>query len=177
MKFFIYLFLFSCLLLSCEKHQVDQTIALSPNEKAVNKLLSRLAKDFEKKYNIRPIGTNVAMHGGIVRMLGLDFQVLGPLSQEQIRKILIKLVQKFLEEINSDLILRPFLEKYPFKIEDINIILFFNDSKGYEIDDPYFGVAEIDGGELSYKTLAKNDGILNFVNEIYESYEEALTKL
>jgi hypothetical protein len=144
------------------------------SEKAVNSLLHRIEISLTKKYKIKTIGTDVSMPGGDVRLLGLDFAIRGPLSKEEIRKILINLVQEFLAIVNSDEAVRPYLTHYPFKIEDINIALFLKDAKGSGIDEPSIGIAEISRGILAYKTIIRTEGIPAFKNKDKESYEEAL---
>ncbi|MCW3109843.1 MAG: hypothetical protein JWQ09_4349 [Segetibacter sp.] len=114
------------------------------------------------------------MPGGIVKLLGLDFQMVGPLQKEEIRKLLIQLAQEFLIYVNSNEAIKPYLEHYPFEIKDIDIILFFIDSQGKELEDPKIGIAEISGGELSYETITTTDNIPSIKQRLKESYEEAL---
>jgi len=135
---------------------------------------TRLQTHLKKKYKINTIATNISMPGGIVKLLGLDFQVQGPLSKEEIRKILIALVQDFLVSVNSNEKIKPYLENYPFEIKNIEITLFFIDSQRMELLDPNIGIAKVSSGSLSYKILAKTNGILSIKSLSKESYEEAL---
>ncbi len=175
--FFLCLFCLICCLFSCERSQYNNLI-LSPNEKAVNELLSQLANKFERQYKIKPVATNVAMHGGIVRMLGLDFQVIGPLTKEDIRRLLIKLVQEFLITVNTDEKIRTFLKKYPFTIKNISITLFIDYANGQYVLDPEIGIAGISTAELNYKYLDIDpETYINFKKVDQETYEEALDML
>ena len=97
--------------------------------KAVDHLLGKIARVLEKKYHVDPFGTSIAMPGGVVKKLGLDFQIIGPLSREEARKILIEISQKFLLFVNDDEAVRPFLVNYPFEIKNIDIGLFFVNKK------------------------------------------------
>ncbi len=108
---------------------------------------------------MKTIATNVSMPGGIVKLLGLDFQVRGPLLREEIRKILIESVHDFLVYVNSDAAVRPYLENYPFEIKNVEITLFFIDAQGLELDDPYIGIAGISRGRLDYQILITIDDI------------------
>ncbi|PJD93785.1 MAG: hypothetical protein CK425_12410 [Parachlamydia sp.] len=157
-----------------QNFQNDETI--NGNEEAVNDLLYRIAHSFEKKYKVNTIATNVAMPRGIVKLLGLDFQVRGPLSKEEIRKILIALSQDFLVSVNSDEAIKPYLENYPFEIKNIEITLFFMDSRNIRLNDPYLGIAGISRGKLDYQILITTD-IPSIKSEFDESYEEALQAL
>jgi len=149
---------------------------ISENEKSVNNILYEIAYSFKKKYKLYPIATIVAMPGGIVKELGLDFQIIGPLSKDEIRRILINLAQEFLVFVNSDEAVRPYLENYPFEIKNIEITLFLKDSKGREIEDPHIGIAGISRGRLDYEILVITD-IPKVISRVEESYEEALKAL
>jgi len=99
------------------------------SEQSVNKLLSQMSDQLSKKYKLHPIATVVAMPSGVIKQLGLEFQVYGPLSKEEIRKILINSSQELLSAVNDDLKIRPNLECYPFTLKRIEICLFVIDKK------------------------------------------------
>ncbi len=63
---------------------------ISDREKAVNKQMTYSGKMLNEKYNMRPCSTTVAMPGGDIQYLELEFEVQGPLSKEIIRKLLIQ---------------------------------------------------------------------------------------
>lgn len=54
------------------------------------------SKALAKKYNRRPFAISVAMPEGDIQYLTLKFQITGPLSKEQMRKILIHAAHDFL---------------------------------------------------------------------------------
>lgn len=164
------------LLTGCEMSNY-KTNETPKSEGAVNNLLSQMARSFEKKYKMSTIATNVAMPRGVVKILGLDFQMLGPRSREDIREILINSVQDFLLFVNSNEEVRPYLENYPFEIKNVEITLFFINSKRMELNDPYIGIAGISEGKLDYQILIDTDGIPSIKNEYVESYDEALNAL
>lgn len=144
------------------------------SEKVVNDLLYQIECNFKKKYRIKTIATNVSMPGGVVQLLGLDFQIYGPLSKEEIRKILINMAQDFILYINSCEKIKPYLKKFPFGIENIDITLLFIDSNGFDLDYPYISIAEISHGKIVYKSLIKINNIPSIKSKFEESYEEAL---
>ena len=143
------------------------------SDQAVNHLFERSARSIEKKYKMKAIGTVVAMPEGVVKELGLSFQIQGPLIKEEIRKILITSAKDFLQIVNSDEAVRPYLTKYPFEIKNVEITLFLVDSQGIGLDDPYIGVAGLSRGELDYQILVTTH-IPKIKCESVESYEEAL---
>ena len=117
------------------------------------------------------------MPGGTVKLLGLDFQIRGPLPKEEIRKLLIELNREFILLVNSDENVRPYLEHYPFEIKNIEITLFFRDARGMKLNDPHISIAGISRGRLDYQVLTRTDGIPSVKSESVESYEEALEAL
>lgn len=162
-------------LTSCEMSK-SQSYEIPKSEQSVNKLLYHIANTFEKKYNLNAIATNVSMPGGVVKKLGLDFQIHGPLSKEELRKILVALAQEFLNFVNEDVDVRFFLKQYPFEIKNIEITLFLIDSKGFEIKDPNIGISGISNGKLDYQMLIFTD-IPIVKNESEETYDDALKTL
>jgi hypothetical protein len=171
-------FLMYCQMSNSQGYEMSnsQKYEIPKSGQAVNGLLCRIEHSLEKKYKMKTIGTNVAMPGGVVKLLGLDFHIRGPLSREEIRKILIESAQDFLTMVNSDEAVRSYLENYPFKIENVHITLFCIDSRGFKLDDPYIGIAGIARGELDYKILITTD-IPSIKSEFEESYEEAMEAL
>jgi hypothetical protein len=147
------------------------------SEQIVDHLLYQIKHSLGKKYKMKTIATNVAMPGGIVKLLGLDFHIRGPLSREELRHLLVDLAQDFVAFVNSDQAIKPYLENYPFEVKNIDITLFIRDSRGIRLEDPYIGVAGISRGRLDYQILITADDIPSVKNESEESYEEALQAL
>ncbi len=153
---------------------------ISPREKAVNKVMGRNSKMLAEKYCMRPVGVTVAMPGGDIQYLELEFQLRGPLSKQEIRKILIHSAHDFLADINSDPELCSYLKNHSFTIKDIGIGLFLIDSSERDLRDPDIGIAAISKGEIQYDTLITTyDTVIKteipvFKSNYRESYEEAL---
>lgn len=162
------------MLASCDAPNPPQKYEIPKGEQAVNHLLYRIGHLFHKKYHVQPIGTNVAMFGGPVTLLGLDCQIYGPLSREETRKKLIDLVQEFVFLVNSDEAIRPHLKNYPFEINNIEITLFFMDKSGRTLNDPYISIAGISRGKLDYEILITTDIPSIVVSKYIESYEDAV---
>lgn len=152
----------------------SQQQKLPEKELAINALLNRISNSFKEKYKINVTSTNVSMPDGVIKLLGLDFQMIGPRSKEEIRKILIELAQEFSIYVNSDDKIKPFLEDYPFEIKMVEITLFFIDLNHRGLTDPYISIAGISRGKLDYWTLVKSNGVLAIKSEFEETYQEAL---
>lgn len=142
--------------------------------------MARNAKALAKKYCARPVGITVAMPGGNIQYLELEFQIDGPLSRSEIRKILIKLAHDFLADINSDVQLCSYLRNNSLTIKEIGIGLFLVDLSGRGLRDPAIGIADISKGELEYDILVETydvdfkKNIPSFKSKYRESYEEAV---
>jgi hypothetical protein len=153
------------------------------NEKAVNKIIVCNSKAIAEKYHMRPFAVSVAMPGGDIQYLELKFQIYGPLSKEQIRKVLINAAHDFLSDINSDSDLCIYLKNHSLTIQDIGITLFLIDSSGRGLRDPNISIAAITKGELEYDILVDNydeelkRNIPSYKSKYRESYEEALRLL
>ena len=89
----------------------------------VDLITADVAAKLAKRYNMRLIGVT----GGLARrvnVLGLSFQIRGPLSKEQLRAIVVDCVEEFLLPINTNERLRPSLKNYPFTANEIEIKIF-----------------------------------------------------
>lgn len=139
-----------------------------------DQLSNKTAKILEEKYHLNLIGTG----GGLfkcVNMLSLSFNIQGSLSKDDLRKILIDGVNTFLNEINNDINIRPYLKRYPFLAEDVEIKLFIVDSQRREVFHPEISVAIARSGELVYKTESEqNKTRYGYESVNKEKFEDAL---
>lgn len=168
MLLFIFFSLFS---VSCLTH--NDKIIVPENEKIVNKQLAYSEKMLREKYNIRPRAVTVAMPEGDIQYLELKFNIQGPLSKAEIRRILIDVIHDFLSNINNDKELCAYLKKGSLSISEVGITLFLRDSNCRPISQPNIGVAFIERGVLTFVTL-EHEAIPSFRDHIDETYEEAL---
>lgn len=56
-------------------------------------------------------------------------------SIEEARLLFVKFIENFLDAYNNSNEVRPYLENYPFKPENLNIVIFFLKNKGQKIPD------------------------------------------
>lgn len=144
----------------------------------VNETLANTRKIINAKYpDIRPCGTGISMPGGPVRELGLYFTTKGPFTKEFIRQLTIEFAQELLYQINSNEEFRSHLIKYPFTIENVQIIIYNHDKNGGRVYDPEIGVADLTAGVLTYNTYDPESEYCKYKNEFNETYEEALELL
>ena len=123
------------------------------------------------------------MPEGDIQYLALEFQICGPLSNQELRKILIGAANDFLADINTDSELCPYLKNHSLSIREIGIVLFLIDSSGRGLRDPHTSIAEISKGKLDYDILVDTydnelkRNIPQFKSKSCETYEEALNIL
>ena len=131
-----------------------------------------MEEKLSKKYHMRVI----ADIGGLmekVNLLGLEFQIQGPLTREQLRVILVGCVEAFLSVLNTNEEIRSHLKTYPFTAAGIEIAIFVMDTNGRRVSDPYVGIAQALNGTLDYMTIDKTNEYRNR-STISETYEEAM---
>ena len=137
--------------------------------------ISKTIKIITERYpEIHSPGSGISMPGGPVRKVGLAFDTSGPFTKEYLRKLLIEFAHELLNQINSNEEFRPYLIKYPFTIENVQIIIYNRDKNGERVYDPEIGVADITLGNLTFSTYDPESEYCREKNEFYETYEEAL---
>lgn len=105
-----------------------------------DEITADVASKLTKRHNMKLIGV-VGGLADCVNELGLEFQIRGPLTKDQLRGIVINGVEEFLTQINAHTRLRPFLKTYPFTADRIDITLYVIDNNGREMYDPEIAVA------------------------------------
>ncbi|HEV8052861.1 MAG TPA: hypothetical protein VGP47_10235 [Parachlamydiaceae bacterium] len=165
--FLLCLIFYNCLSCNSSSQHISP-----PYVEMAAKIRSEVAHKLAKRHNMRIFGLGGGM-ADCVNFLGLDFQIQGPLSKEQLRRILIDSVQELLKAVNSDEQIRPFLKNYPFTEKEIMITLFVIDKRGENIYDPQIAVATSGQGTMSYNTDDKDNKFV-YKQKIKEDYQTAL---
>ncbi len=140
----------------------------SNDEKIVDGIIEDVSLKIYEKNGLVLCGTGAQMMNKI-DMLGLYFDCEKQIKIEEARKLLVDTAEQFLNDINSNEKIRPYLCHYPFKITDIEI----------EIYTPPLKKAN----ELAVVSIAK--GCLVYENYDFsslevvfkETYQEGLQKL
>jgi hypothetical protein len=147
---------------------------ISEAEKTVDLLIEELEQRLTQKYHLEAIGVSVSMPRGIVKKLGIDFQIQGPISKENLRSIIFNSTRDFVSYVNLNKKITPFLEESPFAIKNVEIHFFVMRSDGYEVEHPHIGTAGIRNGKIEYLTFTIVNNIPKDVTEERETYEEAV---
>lgn len=144
-----------------------------PSIAMTEKLENRVAPLIEKKYKMRLCGSGGGMPDGIVNMLALSFDSYRTISIEEARPILVDCINIYMNAVNEDKELKPYLKNAPFTPENIEISIYFNSPRGEEVYDPYLSIASTLCGKLIYRTKEKGK-IFGYKSEVIESYEDAV---
>jgi hypothetical protein len=162
-KYFIFilfvLFFFSC--------QSIGGLHKSKKQKIVDQIIQNSFIKINKKTGLVPFGRGAEMMDE-VKLLGLYFNSKKKISINEARELLVCAADEFLSEINCNEEIRPYLSKYPFEIENIEIEI-------YTPRDRMLGdlaVVSITKGFLVYE----NSDFSSLEVVFKETYEEGVQK-
>lgn len=136
----------------------------------------RITNLFNKKMKVESLvlaGSGGALMDNI-KEISLDFKKVQCVDIEQSRLIYVKNVQALLHLINSDEKVRPYLNNYPFTIENVDFTIIFCGLDDFFALPPYIAHVSSYGknGIIHYSEYNAEKDNLKTVYE--ESYEEAL---
>lgn len=147
----------------------------NPNAKAfkqeelTNLVTRKAATRIHKELGLVPFGTGGKARDQ-VEMLALAFQLHRKVDIEEGRKLLIASINIFLDEVNKEERIRPYLANVPFEPKNIEVEIFVDT---FEKDDLKFVVFY--SGALRYKLDVAYDELPVTIHK--ETYEEALQKI
>jgi len=144
-----------------------------PSIAMTEKIEKQVGQTLAKKYNMKFCGAGGGMPDGIVDMLALSFDLERQFTIEEARAILIDCVNTYVNAVNADKELKPYLKNSPFTPENIKISIFFKSPLSDDFYDPYLRVACTSHGDLIYRTKEKGKEF-GYKSEIIESYEDAV---
>ena len=85
--------------------------------KYVKDIQSNYSKSAKEKFGLRTQGTGSSMCDGVSNLaMAFDLDIKEGLNVDEVRKLYIKSSEAFLEKINGDVKLKPYLKSYPFRI-------------------------------------------------------------
>ncbi len=145
-------------------------------ERVLHSVIDKSISRIEKKYKMHCCGTGLSMPGGPIRSIGFSFDAHGPVSREEVRKLLVGCAEQLIAQARNSCI-DQFLFQPPFGIEQVQINLFFKNEKHQKPFHPDIGVATLCMGILRYQTYDPTQKYPRIVESISETYEEALTIL
>lgn len=164
MKLFCILFLFSILLLcGCSKN--------SPQGEAAYEFMFSYARSVKKSYGLELTGYGGAVTDTINKF-DLSFIGFEPMSQNEVRFLLVDNLEYLIRCINSDPTLKPHLREIPFNINNIKFSISFRDWRSWEyLESPAVARVFISDGILYYSEHKADKQILDLMHN--ESYQKA----
>lgn len=127
------------------------------------------------KYGFTCIGTSIAFPEKKFKSAGLSFMVYHQISKNELYKILYDISTKLLIEINSDEKLHKYMTNFPFELENISIIVFFQESPGKLFYHPNLDLASLAYGTYNFSTVnPENENC--YESEIHEKFDVNLIK-
>ena len=151
---------------------------LSEHSKVLYGTVKKIGSKLAEKYQMLPYGIGGgARKGDGIWLMDISFQRYGhPLNEEEARKLIINCVSDFLEAVNSDECLRPFLKDYPFTAKNLNLRI-FNYGKDHVLYYfPYIAIVTNSQGKVGF--LTEDPSVkCGYYTEKYEPYDEAVAIL
>lgn len=124
----------------------------------------------EEKYGLRCSGTGGSMPTDVCS-LHLDFDTKQTTSIEEYRKLLIDVAEDFLQIINNNRDILPFLREYPFPISRLDLTINYNKLLNDKFNEEITRVTCING-KIRY--CKEEPPISKYIEILAEPYEEAL---
>lgn len=146
-----------------ERIPKDDKIALA--------IIDETAATLKRRHKLHPCGFGM---GGmeLFKTLDIQFQVIGTLSREKARVILLDCVEEFLKNINSNEEIKPLLINYPFSHENVSLTLFIRDKNNNKLYHPNISVVSFRRRGLEFITNDP-DNEYKYKEEYLETYQEA----
>lgn len=142
------------------------------SSRIIGQFFKKMRSPFESKYDISPIGTTISMPEGELKLLGLSFEMYGPLTREELRVMLVDMAEEFLEEFRSNQRLISYMKEPYVALKNVEITFYLNGREGQSIIDPDISIASVHQGYLKYFTSSISD-CLPFACSYRETFEEA----
>ena len=140
-------------------------------EKLADKITARTAKKLKQEKGLILVGSGGRMMGDI-KMMMMSFDYHKVVDMDEARKLLIYCVEEYLNAINSDEKVRPYLHNYPFTDKNIEIEIVFRNPDGSKVAPNEITIATADEGRLAYSIDDPEKHTLKRIHR--ETYEEAL---
>ena len=141
-----------------------------------NRVKSEAARELISKYPLKLVGFGGgAVYG--VRVLSLSFEVKKNVTIDEARKLILDCAEIFLEKINNDHEIRPYLSEYPYPVSRIKLRFFVTPLPPFvgKSNLSTFGIYHIPRKKQTFLDYNVDDDPV--LKEIFsETYEEAVER-
>ena len=147
-----------------------------PDERTlINEVRNRTFAQLKMEKELYPFGTGEGGPVGQIRMLALSFRYYKEIDIEEARELLMAAGTSFLNNINGNEQIRPYLKNDPSKPNNIEIRIFLKKPDGSKPDLDKLTVISMISDILEYDIRSSETGRLTKIYE--ENFEEAAAKL
>jgi hypothetical protein len=169
LKFF-YVLVFLSICLACQSLSFKQ----APGDKITNQVISKVTKKISKKKSMRisAIGGGEDEKG--IWKITVNYHYYGKaLDLKESRIFMVNIIETYLNEINNNIEIRPYLKNYPFTVDNLDLAIITNQTNGDWYFDPAMDTISTINDTIDYSTRDPQDH-LRYKNTIVEKYEDAL---
>lgn len=168
-KGLLILFLFICGCSSQTSYQISE------KQKIANTIRFQAAQELSDKYRLSPLGSGGQMMDEI-KMLYLAFQCNRPLRLDEARVMIIGCVNTFVDAVNKNEKIRPYLANYPFNSKNIEVTIFIKEDTGKEVLKSELSIISIAQNCINYKICISDYECRTVFTETFEQAEKKLQK-
>ena len=113
-----------------------------------------------------------------VQMMAMMLDYYNEVEFKKARELIVYVVNTYLEEINNNIEIRPYLVEYPFTARNVEVVIFFYCSEGISVPEGKIKiVAAKEGKIIYYIDQPENDSIKAIYQETFEQAEHALLEI
>ncbi|CCB92269.1 putative uncharacterized protein [Waddlia chondrophila 2032/99] len=131
---------------------------MSESSRMAYEMVDELTDPYEELYGLRLSGISEAAPDGKYDNLGMDFQTYRMLSKDEGRRLILTIMDEFLDKINNTQAFRKHLTVHPFDSNHIVINIYPNEKTGKSIFFPNLDAVLIYNEKIYYKYYLKELG-------------------
>lgn len=173
MKLRVFKIIFVCFGILTSFIFCNKTEDIPPHVIAGENFMERMQIKLAKKHNLICRGTSKGMIKTI-NLMGFIFRHERKVTKDEGRRIFVDCVNEFLDAINEDESLRPYLAVYPFDFNHIDMTIHFNNENHDDLFHPDLGAVTNINNNIRYYTYDSECQIPSYKVDERESFEDAL---
>lgn len=164
---FLFTFLFTLNLLDGMQPKMH---FFDDDSKLIYEVNAQAGKRLKKLYSLQPMGSGFSCPDDLILSMDLFVKCYADLDVPKARRILVKAAHTYLETINANKKLKPFLVVYPFGTKNIYFKILISSNKKHDVKDGSLTSVSVLNGKIVYR---KKEGQYNLKEVLEETFEEA----
>ena len=169
---FICILLSSCNFFNTPEFDKGRHVRDENYETIANRITKQVALRLRQEKNLQCAGAGGGMMSNI-RMMAISFDFIYEVNLTEARQLLVYATTEYLNAINTNKEIRPYLQNYPFRVNNIEVMIFIQKPDGQNVSPGKIVSISSINSILSYDLLCEPE---NYINKelCRETYEEAL---